>query len=232
MSHETNLQQLTLTDLANWCAKETELYFRHQSSNPKYCFELFRRAIREQDQAGWQIICVNYQPLVAGWVRRHPAYEASGEEVQYFVNGAFGKMAGTLTPDKFRGFSDAGSLLRYLKMCVHSVIVDYNRTIDQSNWYPLEDASEEPSLDPEPEEQAMDRSYRQALWDLIYARLQDEKERSVIYGSFVLVLKPQELYDHFQNLFSEVDEIYRVKQNVLSRLRRDPEFRKFLGEDD
>lgn len=232
MSNEIQLQHMVLADLADWCAQETELYFRHQSHDPRYCFELFRRAIRERDQAAWDMVCLQYQPLVAGWVRQHSRFEASGEEVQYFVNGAFGKIAVSLTPDKFGSFSDIGSLLRYLKMCVHSVIVDYNRLTEQASFDVLDDAAQEESPDPSPEEQAMDRSYRQALWDLINTRLQDEKERSVIYGSFVLALKPQELYDLFRNLFSEVDEVYRVKQNVISRLRRDPEFRKLLGEND
>ncbi len=231
MSHEIKLQHMALADLADWCAHETELYFQHQGHDPKYCFELFRRAIQEQDQPAWEMICLQYQPLVAGWVRQHSRFEASGEEVQYFVNGAFGKIAIVLTPDKFGGFSDIGSLLRYLKMCVHSVITDYNRLAEHVSLNALEDASEE-SPDPLPEEQTMDRSYRQAFWDLINARLQDEKERSVLYGSFVLALKPQELYELFRNLFSDVDEIYRVKQNIISRLRRDSEFRKLLGQDD
>lgn len=229
MSHETNPQHLNLTELASHCAKETELYFQRQSSNTRYCFELFRRAIQEHDQAAWEMICVQYQPLVAGWVKQHHGFEASGEEVQYFVNGAFGKIAGTITPSKFDSFPDTGSLLRYLKMCVHSIIVDHNRTADQINMYALDDASDKPSADAALEEQAMDRSYRQALWDLINTRMNDEKERSVIYGSFALDLKPQELFSHFRGVFSDVDEIYQIKQNVLARLRRDSEFRKLFG---
>jgi hypothetical protein len=232
MSHEIKLQQMAVVDLADKCAQETENYFHQQSHDSTYCFELFRRAIQEHNQSAWEIICVQYQPLVTGWVKQHRGFETTGEEVQYFVNGAFGKIAATLSPVKFDGFSNIGSLLRYLKMCVHSVIVDYNRMVDQVNLYPLEDASQEPSTEPATEDQALDRSHDRAMWEWINSWLEDEKERRVIYGLFVLALKPQELHDHFQNLFSEVDEIYRVKQNVIARLRRDPEFRKLLGEGD
>lgn len=232
MSHETKPQHMALADLADWCAHQTELYFQHQTHDPRYCFELFRRAIGEQDQPAWDRICLQYQALVAGWVRQHSRFEASGEELQYFVNGAFGKIAVSLTPEKFGGFSDIGSLLRYLKMCVHSVIMDYIRLTEQERFAPLEDASEEGSSDPSPEEQATDRSEQQALWELIHSRLQDQKERAAIYGSFVLALKPQELFELYRNVFSDIDEIYRVKQNIISRLRRDPEFKKFLGGDD
>jgi len=51
-------------------------------------------------------------------------------------------------------------------------------------------------------------------------------------GSFVLALKPQEIFDLLRNRFRDIDEIYRVKQNVISRLRRDSDFRKFVGGDD
>jgi hypothetical protein len=232
MSHKTYLEQMAVADLAQRCADETELYFHHRNHDTQYCFELFRRAIRERDQASWEMICLQYQPLVTGWVRQHPRFESSSEEIQYFVNGTFAKIAGTLTPEKFGGFSDIASLLSYLKMCVHSVIFDHNRRVELIDLNALDDALEQVSDDPSPEEQAVDQSFRQAFWDLTFARLHDVKERSVIHGSFVLDLKPQEIYDHFPGVFVDVDEIYRVKQNVLSRLRRDAEFRKFLGEDD
>jgi hypothetical protein len=232
MSHAGKLQHMEVDELAHRCAQETEHYFNQESHDSSYCFELFRRAIQESNQTAWEMICAQYQPLVTGWVKKHRGFETTGEEIEYFVNGAFGKIAATLSPVKFDGFPNIGSLLRYLKMCVHSVIVDYNRAVEQARLYPLEDASEEASTEPATEDQALDRSHDQALWEWIDSWLDDEKERRVIYGLFVLALKPQELFHHFQSLFLEVDEIYRIKQNVIARLRRDPEFRKFLGEGD
>jgi hypothetical protein len=61
--------------------------------------------------------------------------------------------------------------------------------------------------------------------------LHDEKERRVVYGSFVLALKPRELYAQFQDTFRDVNEVYRVKENVLARLRRDAELAELLGRD-
>jgi hypothetical protein len=67
-----------------------------------------------------------------------------------------------------------------------------------------------------------------SLWDAVTARLTDEKERQVVYGSFVLALKPRVLYEQFQRLFLSVDEVYQIKQNVLARLRRDADFIKAM----
>lgn len=232
MSYETQPQQMAVNELAQKCQQETNNYFKHQNHDDRYCFELFRRALQERDSFAWEAICLQYESLVAGWVSQHSGFESSGEEVEYFVNGAFGRISGTLSPEKFSNFSDLGYLLRYLKMCVHSVITDYNRAADYGDFFALNEVTEEVSRDPSPEEQAMDISNRQTLWEFTRIRLHDEKERVVIHGSFVLDLKPQEILDHFQSLFSGVDEIYRVKQNIISRLRRDAEFRKLLGVDD
>ncbi|HLF27408.1 MAG TPA: sigma-70 family RNA polymerase sigma factor [Anaerolineae bacterium] len=222
----------TLADIAQQCARETDRFFQGQSYDPQHCFELFQRAILEREQSAWELIHAQYQSLVAGWVRQHSGLEASGEEVQYFVNRAFEKIWVALTPDKFSRFSELKSLLGYLKMCVHSAIIDHGRSTDRVSRYATVD---EPDIDsktqhPTVEDQTLDRMYRQSLWEWILARLHDEKERLVIQSTYVQALKPRQIYDQFQVLFDEVDEVYRIKQNVLARLRRDPEFRKLLGE--
>jgi hypothetical protein len=231
MSDEILPRQMAVALLAQKCRQETNNYFKHHDHDDRYCFELFRRAIQEQDKYAWDVICTQYQSLVTGWVSQHSGFELSGEEAEYFVNGAFGKISGTLSAEKFQSFSDLGYLLRYLKLCVHSVITDYNRAADYADISALDEAEDEQAPEMSPEEQALDQSNRQAFWNMTRARLHDEKERVVIHGSFVLDLKPQEIYEYFQNVFSDVDEIYRVKQNIISRLRRDSEYRKLLGLD-
>ncbi|MGE5251434.1 MAG: RNA polymerase sigma factor [Bacteroidota bacterium] len=234
MSIDPQPRQLSLTDLARICAHETEIYYQHRSHDPRYCFELFRRAIGERDQSAWELVCIQYQPMVSGWVRQHPAFESSGEQVEYFVNGAFARIAGNLTPDKFRSFSDLGYLLRYLKMCVHSVIVDYIRSAERAPQHAsIEDLAVEPKTPgPAIEDQVADSLDSQALWQWISDRLRDEKERLVVQGIFVLALKPGELYDYYPAAFTSVEEIYQIKQNVLARLRRDPDAKSFLGTHD
>jgi hypothetical protein len=73
---------------------------------------------------------------------------------------------------------------------------------------------------------------RQKFWGIVLGRLHDEKERLVIDESFVLGLKPREIYDKYPQKFTDVDEVYKIKQNILARLRRDPELKKLLGFND
>jgi len=234
MSRESKPNNLSLSDLARICAEETELFFQHRDHDTRYCLELFRRATHENDQYAWEIIFSQYQALVTGWVKQHQGFETSGEEAQFFVAGAFAKISSILKPKKFDKFSDLRALLSYLKMCVHSVITDYNRRVDRSNLdISLEDIQYEIEADnPAPETVVLERIDNKTVWVQLNERLNDEKERLVIHGIFVLALKPRELCDQYKNVLPDVEEVYRIKQNVMARLRRDVEFRKFLDVND
>jgi len=232
MPSSSDLQQLNLAGLRQRCAEESERFFRRLLHDPAYCYELFRRALAERSAQAWEFIYAQYRPLVAGWVRRHPAFAASGEEVAYFANRAFERLYTALTPAKFSRLPNLKAVLRYLQMCVHSALVDQGRAQGLAAFdLPLEalEAAGQPHAAPV-EAQVFDSARRQALWDWLAARLHNERERQVVYGSFVLDLKPGELHQVFNGLFSSVDEVYRVKQNLLERLRRDPEFAQFWGD--
>jgi len=231
MSEQIELHALALASIAHRCTRETEAFFQRRAHDPAYCYELFRRAIVDRCQPAWDVIYAQYRPLVVGWVERHPAFAVSGEEVQFFVNRAFEKMWAALDATKFARFPGLKSLLRYLQMCVHSAIIDQSRKAEQpAASVPVESLSDLSIADgPQHEDPALARVYRQEFWEQINARLNDERERRVVYGSFVLGLKPRELHARYQDTFGDVTDVYRVKENVLARLRRDGELAEILG---
>lgn len=232
MSYEDNLPQLSLEVIAQRCSEETERFRLRLQDDSKYCFELFRRAICERVELAWDFIYKQYESQVTIWVKERLGFDAGSGNIDFFVNAAFAKMWHAVTVEKFGRFSEVKSLLYYLKMCVYSVIVDHNRLVEPpSQYFPDESPiwGKDPGL--EPEETVIDREKHQAFWEWINTRLQDDKERLVVYGSYNLDLKPKELYAKFRNVFHSVAEIYTMKQNILARLQRDPEFRKFFGED-
>lgn len=233
MTHSTaEPQDLSLSGLAHRCAQETERFFNREPFDPGYCYELFRRAIVTGDQSAHERLYVQYQALVASWVERHPSYHATGEEVQYFVNRAFEKFWRAILPAKFSRFADLKSLLAYLKMCTHSALVDYART-QQISQVDDELSDHEIALRQERivdlEEDAIRRAEQADLWRYIDDRIGGEKERAVIFGSFVLAMKPAELFIQYAHLFSDVKDVYRTKQNVIDRLRRDETLLALIG---
>jgi hypothetical protein len=233
MSVQTEIDLLTLSGLRHRCSQESDRFFRRLSHDPRYCYELFRRAILSRDEHAWELIYQQYQPLVAGWVERHSLFQALDEETQYFVNRSFQKMWAVFTPQKFAGFPDLKSILRYLQMCVHSAIVDYARGREQA--FMLEDELEELPAhagtdEPDLEDQVLSKTQAEALWRWLDERFKNEKERRVVYGCFVLALKPGEVYTLYPGVFKDVKEVYVVKDNLLARLRRDSELKELLGD--
>lgn len=228
MQPNTDTPELTLAGLTRRCAQETEAFFRRDAYDPLFCYELFRRAVTEQNQRAFAFLYTQYTPLVTGWVERHPSFRNAHEEAQYFVNRAFEKFWRALSAEKFQQFSDLKALLSYLKLCTHSVLIDYTRTRqvevldEETGDVTLVDLVASAHM----EDDALQQAARRDFWVLIRSRLTGEKEEAVIYGSFVMALKPAELQAHYAHLFADIKDVYRTKQNVLDRLRRDLEIQK------
>ncbi len=233
MEAQANVGEMNLSGLRHRCTQESENFFHRQNYDPRYCFELFRRAILQKNERAWESVYQQYQPLVISWVERHPIATALDEEVQYFVNRAFEKMWVVMTPEKFLEFDNLKSVLRYLQMCVHSCIVDHMRAKDRAIL--LEDEEMDPtSVDITEHETLEERAAAQAdaviLWDWLAERLKNEQERVVVYGSFVLAMKPREIFEEYTGIFHDIKEIYMTKENVITRLQRDPNLAQLFKE--
>ena len=228
----STLDQLTLTGIAHRCAQETERYFQRQKHDPRYCYELFRRAIVEREEACWDLIYHRYRPLVIHWVRRHPLFPTCSEEDEFFVNRAFEKMWAALTPEKFDRKADLPGVLEYLHMCANSAIIDHVRSSHRAQLVAIEEVPEKETADHSFEDQVMGDIHAEEIWRSVVSRLHGEQEEKVAYASFVLELKPREILELHPNTFQGVDEIYAIKQNVMARLRRDAELEALLQTND
>jgi hypothetical protein len=212
-------------ELAELCARETHRYFHEKQHDPGYCFELFRRAFKLRDQVAWEAVYVQYKPIIAGKIKRHTGFQSTNEDVEFFLNGAFTKMFKAVPPDRFDAFDSLAALVQYLKTCAFSMILDYNRTAQSRDLLELDESLERHvPYEPSPEKLIAEQLTSQQLWAEVAKRTPNPKERLVLEGLFALELKPRELYEGHKSDFESVDEIYRIKQNVLARLSRDEEF--------
>ncbi len=125
------LELLSINDLARCCSEETNKFLKQSVSNDRYCLELFRRAITRRDDDAWACIYQQYAPLVLTWVNQHQsAASLLGQDGSApLVNAAFAKFSQALTPAKMGNFDSLAAILKYLKMCVHSVIADEVRSV-------------------------------------------------------------------------------------------------------
>jgi RNA polymerase sigma factor (sigma-70 family) len=216
------VEQLTVNDLAHHCAEETNKFLRQSASNDRFCLEMFRRAIVKRDQDAWACLYQQYAPLVLTWVNQHQsATSLLGQDGGApLVNAVFAKFAQALTPVKMDNFDSLAAILKYLKMCVHSVIADEVRS-RQARQYEetLETIEQEPAAD-DPAEDVVSGLSAQSLWQVIQEELNGEDERLLIYLAYVQGMKPSEISAQNRRYFPSVEDVYRIKRNVLERLRR------------
>jgi DNA-directed RNA polymerase specialized sigma24 family protein len=228
MTSGRNLRLIDVDRLADECRDQTARFFSRTEHDTGYCYELFRRAIVDRNNYAWEKIYQIYDPLVASWVRHHSGLEATDEEVDYFVNCAFDKMWTAVDREKFAQFQSLASLLRYFQTCVHSVIVDYARG-NRIKTTDLDTVANLPSPDsPSIEKYVTDELERHRLWGIVSRLTRDDREIMVLRYSFVYDLKPAQIYAANPDQFENLEELYRIKRNILNRLGRNEVLRQFL----
>ncbi|KAB8143343.1 sigma-70 family RNA polymerase sigma factor [Chloroflexia bacterium SDU3-3] len=229
MAENRPIAQMDIAALMRLCGAESERFYRGQPHDPSYSYELFRRALVERSEAAWEYIYTHYSPLVESWVRRSGAFASSGETSEYFVVSAFTRFWRAVTPEKFPAFPTLASLLHYLQLCAGCVVIDSVRSQSWAEMVPEEAIPYGSASLVSPDEEAMERINREEFWNYINAQLNDEAERVVMYSSFVMGMKPGDIYQGRPDLFGCINDVYNVKRNILGRLSRNQELRKLLA---
>lgn len=190
--------------------------------DPDKGFALFRDAILCERHENWETIHQSYAPLVYSWVYQHPGFIHTGEDACCFVNAAFEKFWRALTPAKFTNFSDLKSLLAYLQLCVHSVIIDHLRAEKQHLWKQALPLEERFPCSLNIEQKLQQEAWQQEFWAYVNKRLKDDKERQLLYYRYVCGIKPSDICAQFGEIFPDVREVYTLTQKILARLAREP----------
>lgn len=226
---ERDLATMDLSVLVRHCMIESERFYRGQPHDTSYSYELFRRALVERNETAWEHVYAHYSQLVESWVRRSGAFASSGETSEFFVVSAFIRFWRAITPERFAQFPTLPSLLQYLQRCAGCVVID---SVRAQSWAEMlsEDAlpfGRAPQTSPD--EEAMERVNREEFWTYINTQLNDEAERVVVVNSFVMGMKPGDIYTQRPDLFTCINDVYNVKRNVLGRLSRNQELRRMLA---
>jgi hypothetical protein len=204
-------------------------FLRGEPRDDAYCFEVFERAVVRRDDAAWEAIIAQYRGIVLAYVGQHTVAAMVREADDFWVNRAFQRFWSAVGPDRFAQFPDVAALLKYLKLCVHSVLLDEARARRAGSTTSLDEVPETARAPLNAEHSVVGKLAGDQLWETILRELQDEAEQTVVYLSFARDLKPAEIYERHPQLYGSVADVYRIKRNVVERLRRSPEIRAFLA---
>jgi hypothetical protein len=224
-----SLRELPLIDLSRRCHDETVRFLRGEARDDTFCYELFSRAIVQRDDSAWSAIVGQYRGIVLAYIGQHTLAGMLHEPDNYWVNRAFQRFWSAITADRFARFPDLAALLKYLKLCVHSVLMDEIRARRVGTLSSLEDVPETAAVRGDAEGSVVGRLAGEELWAAIIREMQDEPERVVAYLSFTRDMKPSDIFERHPRLYESVADVYRIKRNVLERLRRSAQIRAFLS---
>ncbi len=233
-----DLKQAKLSELTSECQAQTELYVRREEYDPRYCFEIWRRAIVERDEAAWETAITQYSVFVRRWLAQRLAnLPALRFEEDVLVNGVFINFYRFVGPDKFPSFTNLSGILQYLKLCCGTVVIDaqrdyqarlFNLSLDANSssddnadggLNPAERLSSEFDL----ESDVVHRADRRAFWGEIWHKLPDQADRLLVYLRYVLDMPPREIARLYPQVFPDVTQVYRRNKNLLWRLRNNGE---------
>ena len=186
-------------------------------------YELFRRAIVDGSGEAWAAIYTYYRPQILGWSRQYCAHSSGDESAEDIADRALSRAWMALTAEQFDQFNSLAALLAYLRSCVSAAVIDNSRaaaTRDRA-YQRLEVGAVAT-----PEQEVLQNNMRLAFWQQVFKIVTSEPERVVLEETFVLTLPPRRIFARHRDLFEDVDLVYALKRNLLSRLERSRELRR------
>lgn len=230
--YDPKLGRMPLEEVGRRCTEENSRYSAGKESDPRFGYELFRRALVGGDEDAWTVLYSQFQSQVTYWVKSNQLFPFSGETADYFVNDVYLRMFRTLKcldRELFvLRFPTLSALLAYLKRCVRSSLQD--AIVSAKAYLEQAELSEEMIRDQlGATDTIAEAEYQRELWQVLERHLADEDERNVFYDSYVLELKAPEIMAKYPDSFTDVMEVFRIRARVLRRLRKDPRLESFLS---
>ena len=210
---------LSTADLAQRCAEETDKYYRRDDADPQLCFELLRRALREQQAEAFTHVAQIFERFVMSAVRQHPRFALTNESAEFFANAALRSFYFALRGPKFDRIRDLPAALSYLRACVSTAIAMYLRGPVRVHTIALEDVPE-----PSNEEDLEERLEADELWSRVLRLLPDDRDQLLARLTFVLGYKPRDICSLHPTYWTTEREVsvalYRIRSVLRAHLRK------------
>ena len=216
LSEHPELSAMSLFALEEHSMREIDNYRRGSVYNDRYCLEILRRATLHGDQHAWECLQRCFNGILRGWMHRHPSRDAAYhfDSDENYIAQAFERFWLASACNEKLEFSTLAAALRYLHACLNGAILDTLRAYSRPKEVPLP----EPGEAGEPLVEEYDEGGE--VWEAIHSLLPDEREQRVAYLLYHCGLKPREIVRFCPQEFSGVQEVYRLRRNIVERLLR------------
>jgi hypothetical protein len=220
---EQSLHNVPLDDVIQGCRIESG---QPRGQEKGYCFELFRRAVEEQEQDAWSALNEQYRNLVIRWLSDGSS-ALTHEQVEEIAPETWSKFwraqTNADTPLSER-FAHVGAVLKYLKQCTFSAVREYERRLWRRERIQQRLEADGKVTTTLSEEELLSRIDRERLlqqvrqWVETYVT--DPQELQVLSLSYEHGLTPAEIAEQYPQAFTDAQMVRRLKERVLKRARR------------
>lgn len=191
------------------------------ASHEPFCFELFHRAIVADCSLCWHYLHNQYYSLVRYWISQRAPLDP--DTIDDLTQDAFTTFWRFYTPDKLARAGGLGNVLSYLKSCAASAVAQARR---KAGRMILEEEWDDHVVDAHVSTHSAEASTLQQitakqLWAAVEVCCNNERDHLVARFILLAGMKPRHIAERFPDLFPDVFEVYRVKRNLINRLRRD-----------
>lgn len=223
--HAADPKTLPLDTLVQVCEQEIQQFRARQTTDAKHCYELFQRALGQDNRDAFDHVYQLYRPQVDRWVRSHRMFSASSEtSPDPFVSEAFMRLHKHLSGPKFEGFRSVDAILAYLKACaVTALLEDLRKTRRANAEMPLSDHLHDEEPGP------AERASAGQIWGIVQNTMRDETDRRLIDLRFRLGLTPAEIATRHPAQWRNAREVSVSLQRCLRQLARHRELQELLG---
>ena len=208
--------EMSLPVLAAQCLRELDNYRRSEPCTDAFGLELLRRATFQDNQEAWVWVQHCFGGMVRGWLRRHPQREVACrmESEENYVAQTFERFWQATAFNQRVEFSTLAAALQYLRASLNEAILDMLRAYARPGEVSLPGPGEpgEPLVE--------DSTDNSEVWESLQMLLSNPREQRLAYFLFHCGLKPQEIMRFCPQEWSDVQEIYRLRRNIMERLLR------------
>ncbi len=165
-------------------------------------------------------VLIECQYLLRTSFQQWHGHEVDTQGDSFFV--AFARATDALSAERFWqatvrqqiAFKTLAGALTYLRASLHGAILDTLRVYTRPREVPLP----EPGEPGEP--YGEDQSNSSEVWEFLQTILPGAREQRLAYLLYHCGLKPREVLHFCQQEFNDIQEIYRLRRNIVERVLR------------
>jgi hypothetical protein len=208
--------EMSLPVLTAQCLRELDNYRRGEACTDAFGLELLRRATIQGNEEAWAWVQHCFGGIVRGWLLRHPQREVACrlESEEDYVAQAFERFWQATAFNQRVEFRTLAAALQYLRSSLNGAVLDMLRAYARPREVSLPGPGEsgEPLVE--------DGSEISDVWDTLQMILTNPREQRLAYLLFHCGLKPREIVRFGSQEWDDVQEIYRLRRNIMERLLR------------